>query len=159
MADVVVSRKFRLTDLNLAQEFDEFRDTVNDQTQQGLQLPYSTFDNKSLIAVKKFYKLLNNPVNGIKERAHRCAAQYSYFNLKKYREDQKYLLEITDTMLNNGFFSNIHSSLNTDLKYYEIDNKINFIHNLVLNSQSIDLNIFHTNHPEELKYRKSLTRK
>ena len=156
MVDVIVSRKFRLTDLNLIQEFDEFRDTVNDQTQQALQLPYSVFENKSLISVKKFYKLVNNPVNGLKERAHRCASQYSYFNTKKYREDQRYLIQITDTMLNNGFFSNIQSSLNTDLKFYEIENKINFIRNLLLNSQSIDLNIFHSDHSEELEYRKKV---
>ncbi len=161
MADVVVSRKFRLTNLNLAQEFDEFRDTVNDQTQQALQLPYSVFEDKSLISVKKFYKNLNNPINGIKERAHRCASQYSYFNIKKYREDQQYLKQITYFMLNKGFFSNIQKSMldNTKLKYYEIENKIKFIHNLLIDNLSIDLKSFYTNKVEEQRYRKSVQNK
>lgn len=161
MADVVVSRKFRLTNLNLVHEFDIFRDTVNDQIRQGLQLPYSQFENKSLISVKKYYKNIYNAVNVLKERAHRCAAQYAYFSIKQYRENQTHLIEIIDQMLQKGFFSSIHSSLlkNTDLSYYEIENKIKFIQNLLLDQQEIDLCVFHNNHTEEMNYRSTSAEK
>ena len=156
MVDVVVSRKFRLRDLNLAPEFDIFRDTVNDQILQGLQLPYTQFDNKSLISVKKYYMNINNADNALKERVHRCAAQYSYFAVKQYRENQEHLLAIIDQMLNNGFFSSTHVLKNTDLGYYEIDNKIKFIHNQLLEKQKIDLSIFYNDHSEEMNYRKTV---
>jgi IS605 OrfB family transposase len=161
MADVVVSRKFRLRNLNLAQEFDIFRDTVNDQIRQGLQLPSSQFENKSLISVKKFYKNISNPVNTLKERAHRCAAQYSYFSVKQYRENQEQLKQIIDLMLKKGFFSDIHRTvlLSTDLSYYEIENRIKFIQNLLLGGQQIDLSIFHNDLSEEMNYRKVVQHK
>lgn len=161
MVDVVVSRKFRLDNLNLTQEFDIFKDTVNDQICQGLQLPYTQFDNKSLISVKKYYKKISNSVNALKERAHRCAAQYSYFSVKQYRANQKYLLQIIDQMLDNGFFSNIHTPMlkTTDLSYYEIDNKIKFISNLLLDNQKIDLSVFHNDSTEEMNYRNKIQQK
>ncbi|MFV2016629.1 MAG: hypothetical protein ACC656_14460, partial [Candidatus Heimdallarchaeota archaeon] len=62
MAEVIVTRKFRLRNLNLSDDLPIYKDIVNNQIWQGLQLARDTFDNKSLVATKRFYKQLNNCV-------------------------------------------------------------------------------------------------
>lgn len=155
MADVIVTRKFRLYDLNLGDDLPIYRDLVNNQIKQGLQLPFDVFKNKTLIATKRFYKQLSNCVNGLRERVHRCAAQNSYFSLREYRRNQANLIEIVKILLKKGFFSDNLDEImdNTDLSYYEIDNKICFIKNLMLREiDDINLITFYNDASEQKKY-------
>ncbi len=154
MENVIVSRKFRIDDLDLSDEFHAFRDLANNQVQQALHLPYTSFEGNSLISVKRYSKLLKKKSFGLKERAHRCAAQSSYFMMQQYRLCQRNLIEILNIMHAEGYFSNINSKVleNTSLSYYEMDNKFNFIRNLLLNAIPIDLQLFYSDNVEKNKY-------
>ena len=78
MAQVVITRRFRLNDLQIDNElFVQYKNLVNDQIKQGLHLPYSVFDRDTLVSVKKFYRQLEKYPCELKERVHRCGAQYS----------------------------------------------------------------------------------
>ncbi len=97
MAQVVVTRRFRLNDLKFDDDlFVQYRAMVNDQIQQGIQLPYAVFERDSLVAVKKFYRQLSKYPCDLRERVHRCGSQYSYCALRGYRRNQKNLTEIFD---------------------------------------------------------------
>ena len=154
MVDVVVTRKFRLDNLNISEDLLIFRDLVNKQIMQGLQLPYDVFDNKSLISVKRFYTQVNNCSCGLRERVHRCGAQYSYFAVREYRRNQENFIEIIDILIKNGFFRDNSKEIleKTDLSVFEIGNKIAFIRNQMLNEfDHIDLNKFYNDSIELAK--------
>ena len=159
MAEVIVTRKFRLRNLNLSDDLPIYKDLVNNQIQQGIQLPSHVFDKKSLVATKRYYKQINNCNCGLRERAHRCAAQNSYFALREYRRNQKNLIEIVKILLSDGFFSDNSKKMqkNTDLSYYEIDNKLGFINNLMLKEfDHIDINKFFCDTSEKQIFQKTM---
>jgi IS605 OrfB family transposase len=138
---VVISRKFRLHDIDIpASMFDQYKKIVNDQIKQGLKLPTHLFEKDSLVAVKRFYKELDNCKCGLKERLHRCAAQYSYFSLREYRNNQNNQLKIVEVLRRNGIFSDNYSQIHkeTGLSYYEITNKQNFLANKLIEQFSVD---------------------
>ncbi|MFV2014234.1 MAG: zinc ribbon domain-containing protein, partial [Candidatus Heimdallarchaeota archaeon] len=70
-------------------------------------------------------------------------------------------LEIVKTLLSDGFFSDNLKKIqkNTDLSYYEIDNKLSFIKNLILKEVNhIDLNKFYGDVNEKYKFQKMLAK-
>ncbi len=158
MAQVLITRKFRLDNLNIPgidDLFVQYRDLVNKQINLGLQLPSSVFDNDSLVSVKKFYRQLPKQQCDLKERVHRCGSQLSYFAVKEYRRNQRNLIEIINIQLRNGFFYNSNKEIleNTDLSYFEIDNKLNFINNKLIDRlKGPDLQLFFTDGKEQKKY-------
>lgn len=154
MANVVVSRKFRLHNLNLRDEFSEFTDIVNSQIIQGLQLPYTQFDDDTLVSVKKYYDQLNSIQSSLRERAHRCAAQSSYFIMRQYRSNQTNLLKIIDLKLSKGYFTDIRKDIGSSMKYYELENKLGFIKNKMIDNIDLDLNIFYNSASEKVKFDK-----
>ncbi len=94
----IVSRIFGLTPFSHdtvmpVEIFRKFSSAVNLMIRYGIRLDNSEFKNDQLISVKRFYdKVRNLPgfsgklkLIGLRERAYRCAAQFSYFSIREHK--------------------------------------------------------------------------
>ena len=93
----IVSRVFGLTPLSRdtvmpVEIFQKFSSAVNLMIRYGIRLDYSQFEHDQLISVKRFYDKVRNLPGfnkksksiGLRERAYRCAAQFSYFSIREH---------------------------------------------------------------------------
>ena len=94
----IVSRIFGLTpfsrDTVLPVEiFRKFSSAVNLMIRYGIRLENSVFKHDQLISVKRFYDKVRNLPGfnkksksiGLRERAYRCAAEFSYFSIREHK--------------------------------------------------------------------------
>jgi hypothetical protein len=98
VSEQIVSRVFGLTPFSRdtvmpVEIFRKFSSAVNHMIRYGIWLDNSVFKYDQLISVKRFYDKVRNLPGfsgklkfiGLRERANRCAAQFSYFSIREHK--------------------------------------------------------------------------